>query len=176
MRYSDLHLLQKSPTDFARCFILQVSSSCVIGSSNCSSSNTSVLLGRLRTLRPMSKCDGVSGSSKSSADKYERGLELTIKKSILDNCCQQVIHAGEFCTSNRLPQAYLGGLYHTLKHTTPPWGSLYIESPFYIETSKMTLDFGVLENSLYILGSSLKRFYIIRNNPNWKASSTIESA
>ena len=76
-KYSALHLLQKSSMVLLRCFILRVRSWRVTSSSE-SVSGSTVGSGKLRTLYPRSRCEGVKGSSVSSDDMYDNGLELRI--------------------------------------------------------------------------------------------------
>ena len=83
-RYSNCHRFQKWLRTTLRCFIRLVRWSWVrLKSSSSGSSPQPIPSGRLRSLLPIRKWAGVSGSCKSSGETYVRGRELiTISTSI----------------------------------------------------------------------------------------------
>ena len=65
------------------------------------SSELSVISGRLHILLPIIRCDGVNGSSMSSVEMYDIGLELRIASTSV------IVVNNSSCVSTDCPKFYL---------------------------------------------------------------------
>ena len=110
---------------------------------------SSRLSGKLNTLLPISKCNGVSGSSKSLADTYVRGLELMIDSTSTSRVCSwsrvtlecliifRIHLLVDFTNLSNAPPHY--GAFSSLNLHCTPWLARYFCTAVSLNTVSMNL-------------------------------------